>query len=588
MNPNMYKTRFHGASTLHKNTRTRLFSRTSLRFLFLGAGILALLISGWSMFAAPAPPSNPAISLDQASNGGIGKTPIDPVGWENGNQNGQKAHYLEGQSIPYRARITGLTAGQTYKATFGYDIKHSGGHAIDYITSRQRIAEEVDPCDGTGETAISPCVEDVTPPAIPAPSPGSSPPDSSTTVAQKLIAYNSFNSLVGFEGAQVVSAFNADATLVEFVTQGDPVLSQSETSFKVTFTANSSTVVLSWGGHIARAADWANDGGSATTINGSPYHTRAKTLEVPNGSGGFNTISIGNQDRALASSAVQAPSACTLTNNGIRVCTSGTTTHELFGPADTSATYSFSFLSGTGNIDASNTNPSSAGCTDADATTPCIYATVTATATYTLRLTVTNAAGSEFCDATVTVDQAPSAAAGDDQQRCNTGAPSDKDFAVSGSGTLPTGGTHTWSILAGGTTTATIADASAFNTTITLGGNGTVTARLTVTGPTGTSCTNATDDVVLTLNESPTVTITLENICDAGTADLKANPSGGSGAYTYQWSVGGAPIQNATNQTLHVTALGTYSVTVTDGQTGGDRCSGSATKKLCFLLQDAP
>ena len=158
MNSNTYKTRFPGASKLKKNTGTRLSSHISLRFLLLAAGILALLVSGWSMLAAP--PASPAINLDQASNGGVGQTPISPVGWENGNQNGQKAHYNEGESIPYRARITGLSAGTTYRATFGYDITHSGGHAIDYITSNDRIAETVNPCRVNGAVAddVSPCV----------------------------------------------------------------------------------------------------------------------------------------------------------------------------------------------------------------------------------------------------------------------------------------------------------------------------------------------------------------------------------------------------------------------------------------------
>lgn len=531
--------------------------------LFMPMVILALLVSGLTMFAA-AP--GPAISLDQASNGGIGKTPVSPVGWENGNQNAQKAHYNEGESIPYRARVTNLVAGATYRATFGYDIKHSGKHAIDFITTNQRIAEIVDPCDGTGEPVINPCVAG-TPGMIPAPA---------------NMAGVFFNLVVGFEGAQFVKIFNGDIMLVEYITQGDEAAAQSETTFRVTFTANSSTVVLSWGGHIARGADW-GAGQGATGLPGSPYHTRAKQLDIPDGAGGFEVVSIGNQDRALASSAVLPPSACTLSNDGLRVCGASTKTHELQGVASTSSTYAFSFVSGgaTASIIDSNINPFAAACTDGDPTTPCIFATVMATASYTLRLTVSNASGSETCDATVTIDEQPVAADVGNQEHCDQGALSDKDFTVDSAGsTVPAGGSLTWSVVSG---TATIESPNAAMTKVTITSGTTATIRLTIAGPSGTTCPNATDDAVLTLLTPPTVSIALENECDAGMADLKANASGGTGTLHYQWKKDGVNV-GSDSDTLPVSALGVYSVTVTDGKS----CVAMATKKLCFNLQSAP
>src|SRR6266581_8552601 len=425
-------------------TRNRKVSpKTGFRILLITASVLSVLILGWAIHAAP--PSSPAINLDQASNGGIGKTPVNPVGWENGNQNGQKAHYNEGESIPYRARVTGLTAGQTYRATFGYDITHSSKHAIDYITSNQRIAEIVNPCQNETTVDVSPCVAGAsntsgTGSIIPAPAGGT---------ALKDIANASFTNVVTLEGTQRVSIFNGEVSEVIFMSEGDPSLSQSETTFRVTFTASSSTVVLSWGGHIARSFDW-GAGLAATGISGSPYHTRVKTLEVGNGSGGFNApISIGNQDRALASSAVQPPAACSLSNDGSSICGSGTTRHEYPGSVDTNSTYTFSFVSGgaTATIVASNTNPSAAGCTDGNASTPCIYADVSASAAYTIRLTVSNAAGSQTCDATVAVDQPVTASAGTNQSFCETGGP---DFVISGaSATGPAGKTFSWAVTSG-------------------------------------------------------------------------------------------------------------------------------------------
>ena len=113
-------------------------------------------------------------------------------------------------------------------------------------------------------------------------------------MALKLIANNSFNSLKTIEmntnappylpHDQQILIYNGNIGAVQFVTQGNPALAQSETTFKVTFTATFAAppagqspppVVMSWGGHIARAADW-SAGQSATGISGSPFHMRLK------------------------------------------------------------------------------------------------------------------------------------------------------------------------------------------------------------------------------------------------------------------------------------------------------------------------
>jgi hypothetical protein len=64
---------------------------------------------------------------------------------------------------------------------------------------------------------------------------------------------------------------------------------------------------------------------------------------------------------------------------------------------------------------------------------------------------------------------------------------------------------------------------------------------------------------------------------------LKATASGGTGTIHYQWKKDGVDV-GTDSDTLTVSAIGTYSVTVTDGKT----CTGAATKKLCFSLQNAP
>src|SRR5262249_5104041 len=75
-------------------------------------------------------------SLNQCANGtlaaptGCGAS----VNWVNGNVNGSKAHYFEGNFLPYRMVMTGLSAG-SHQLTIQWDTTKGGRHALDYIGS---------------------------------------------------------------------------------------------------------------------------------------------------------------------------------------------------------------------------------------------------------------------------------------------------------------------------------------------------------------------------------------------------------------------------------------------------------------------
>lgn len=87
-------------------------------------------------------------NLDQCANGPLA-SPVRCSGtaWVNGNLNGSKAHYLEGQSVPYRLRMTDLTIG-SHAVTIEWDTTQQGKHAIDYLTSFNRTETTADPCSG--------------------------------------------------------------------------------------------------------------------------------------------------------------------------------------------------------------------------------------------------------------------------------------------------------------------------------------------------------------------------------------------------------------------------------------------------------
>ena len=77
--------------------------------------------------------------LDQCANGPL-TAPVQclTTNWENGNLNGSKAHYLEGQSVPYRLKLTDLNVGTFYNVQIEWDTTQGGDHALDYLTSFDR------------------------------------------------------------------------------------------------------------------------------------------------------------------------------------------------------------------------------------------------------------------------------------------------------------------------------------------------------------------------------------------------------------------------------------------------------------------
>ncbi|WKZ29124.1 MAG: hypothetical protein QY323_00175 [Patescibacteria group bacterium] len=227
--------------------------------------------------------ANPSADLDQCSNGPV-STPNDCTGsaWQNGNLNSNNSHYAEGQSAPYRVILENIPTTGTITLVIEYDIKHSGKHAIDYLTSFDRTESTASPCDN-----VSPCSLSGTA-AFPAPSSTNSPTSGQPTT--------SFNALPASERA--LSMYNASisGTGITYVSEGDLTASSASTQVQIQFTASESTVVFAWGGHIGSSSDWGT-GNSAGGISGSPYHMRLVSLTGAN---------LGNQDRSLSADAVSA------------------------------------------------------------------------------------------------------------------------------------------------------------------------------------------------------------------------------------------------------------------------------------------
>ncbi|MGH9038454.1 MAG: T9SS C-terminal target domain-containing protein, partial [Acidimicrobiia bacterium] len=227
-----------------------------------------------------------SVDLDQCRNGGaLASSPCDATGWHNGNLNPQQAHYVEGQSAPYRLVMDELPLNTDITVVLGYDIKHGGKHAIDFLTHYDRLephsghsAEDVLPLDGV--TGVSGTVGTF---PIPAPSSALSPVAGQPTAA--------FNALPA--GERLMTLFGGTISAMAYLVQGDlNDAGNAESQINVTFKADSAKAVLAWGGHIATAADW-GAGSSAAGVSGSPYHMRAESWTLGNGK-------LGNQDRSMS------------------------------------------------------------------------------------------------------------------------------------------------------------------------------------------------------------------------------------------------------------------------------------------------
>ena len=238
------------------------------------------LIIASAHFSDPSPGGNPSADLDQCANGGVGDPAVPCTGaaWQNGNLNGNQAHYFEGDSVPYRMRFSNLATAGTHTVTIEWDTTQGGKHALDYITSFDRTETTANPCSGVAGCTLG------------------GPKDNISITADPNVTGAGVTPVSGN-----ITLFNGDITGLSAYTLSGNYTGNSSTAITITFTTSVSNPVLAWGGHIATRADWGVNN-SAIAIPGSPYHTRLIDLD---GSGG-------NQDRSLASEAVVFPGSITI------------------------------------------------------------------------------------------------------------------------------------------------------------------------------------------------------------------------------------------------------------------------------------
>lgn len=485
---------------------------------------------------APIQQTKGAADLDQARNGSQ-TSPVSPVDFQNGNAGQSNSHYVEGQSIPYRAVLTDLPVGASITLTLGFDIKHGGKHAIDYLTSFKRLQphlyashstpENVDPLAGLSGTFSAPMMF-----SLPSPSSVGSPVPGQPSA--------SFSSLPNEEKQMTI--YNGTITGITYLNQGDLNASQSEATINVTFTPTSETAVLAWGGHIASRADWGFANGvpmSAGGLNGSPYHMRL--IDWVNNTPPPSLKNLGSQDRSLSAEAVVPPPTCDVTGTNV-VCANSINTYNATTDA-TNPTYAWTIV---GNTSAAAISGGASGSS----------VTVNAGANqgeYTIQVKITANGFSSVCATKVTVSPTPTTVASNNGPACEGGT-------IQLSATGNAGDSYSWTGPNG--FTSLLQNPTIPNATAAVSGVYTVIR-------TASGCSSA--PATTTVNQPPPLVITEThtnvscNGSNTGAIDLSV--SGGTAPYTYSWT-GGATTQDIANL-----VAGAYTVVVSD-KTG---CSTSKT-----------
>ena len=302
--------------------------------------VLVLLLL--NLFSFQAFSQQPSYNLDQAENGGKPSSKpisaivrVDPVHWTNNNLGGTGSHFNESHSVPYRVTCDNLAENTSYVIRIGFDVRDGGKYALDYITGPQNLSphgffphaeEAVKPLENPTVTGI-PTNAAFNTFAIPAINYGNAAQNAVLTTSFNALAAQTLAGAVGTKKQLVI--YNGTITFAQYQAPGVANLAafdHLEAVMLVKFTtgafiagSNNEKVVIAWGGHIASSVDW-GPGGSASSINGSPYHTRIKGFAVDNAQHTNDfTEDGGSSDRSLKTDAVfVAPPLCpSLTTNSV-------------------------------------------------------------------------------------------------------------------------------------------------------------------------------------------------------------------------------------------------------------------------------
>jgi hypothetical protein len=242
-----------------------------------------------------------------ANNLGLGFSAPDPdlgCHWVNGDLNHNNSKYIEGDATVQRALII-TTPGQPHSVTFQYDTTKSGAHAYDFLVD-DRFSEywvsNADMCDGMDKLGFPSCSA-ATPFAYPIPNTSSSTgnpetPSVEAPYAAKRNMRIRGGSITAIDQPTLASgSFSGDSDMeitVHFTVDGEGPDCKTDNKDVTTC-----PVLITFGGHISRKADWRGKTQTATasTISGSPYHVALVAVDES---------SVGQRDNQMQANTIDA------------------------------------------------------------------------------------------------------------------------------------------------------------------------------------------------------------------------------------------------------------------------------------------
>lgn len=220
-------------------------------------------------------------------------------------------------------------------------------------------------------------------------------------------------------------------------------------------------------------------------------------------------------------------------------------------------------------------NPAS-GLSSATSSNPSVTLTNATASPVTTNYTVTTTVPATGCTATdqvaITVNSGATADANIDQDVC-VGGTINLNGLIGGSAS-----SGTWTAPSG-----TFSDPSSLTSTYTPTiTSGSVTLTLTTDDPPGLSCAAASDQMTVTIIDLPTVTVSSITICTGQSGIITATP-GTPATYSYVWTVPAGVVNPGNVASFSASEGGTYSVLITNTNTGCQSTSASGTVTLTIL-----
>ena len=444
---------------------------------------------------------------------GPASAPASPVIWANGNAQATNSHFTEGQSIPTRIELAGLTAGQPASVTFNINITqgNAGQHAFDFFTGPNRIEEIVNPLDGL--TGYNPAKSTYVFPIPNAGNTGGVPASYYNETALKMACQQ--NADAAYPDKNSIWIYNGVVSNITYLWGNENGASTQQTYCTVTFTPTQSKALLVLGCHIAAeltvSCEGWGVGNGASTISGSPYHFHIDSICSPLS----NCVTLGSQDQQMASSSVIVPPTCSIAPSSAQICAGTTATFTASGNGGSGgAPYTFAW----------------SGPNGYTATTAAI--TVSVAGTYSVIVSDKNGVPTDDpCMVSLVVNNSPTPSV-DDEEAC-VGATATFTTA------LVPGYSYQWYL-----NNVLISDATSNSYTtpvLTLGDNGGVYKVIAIDGNHDTDC-DGVDSGILTVIAIPVVDCpddSMDNLVQCGVSATVAQSATNSSFNTWFGSFAG-------------------------------------------------